>query len=55
MHGFRNVGTTEAAVMEVFVFVVDGAETAARRRLRSDVAGGRLAALIASLADAAPR
>ena len=55
MHGFRNVGTTDAAVMEVFVLVTDGADTASRRRLRSDVAGGRLAALVASLADAAPR
>ena len=53
MHGFRNVGTTEAAVMEVFV--KDGADTASRRRLRSDVARGRLAALVATLADAAPR
>ena len=53
MHGFRNVGTTEAAVMEIFV--KEGAETASRGRLRSDVAGGRLAALVEALTDAAPR
>ena len=53
MHGFRNVGTTEAAVMEIFV--KEGAETASRGYLRSDVAGGRLAALVEALTDAAPR